>query len=199
MYKVINTIYRLSALVQTQCLRRHFFGGIGKKTIMYQPLRIVNPRNIVIGSNVVIEKGSTLYSVKKYSAKLYNGKISIGDRVYINYGFNATAACSVCIEDDVLIGFNVSIFDFNHDYHDITKNINNTELLVKGPVIIGEKSWIGMNTSILGNVRIGKHCVIAANSVVTRDVDDYCVVAGNPAVLIKNYNHITKKWEEVNE
>ena len=50
---------------------------------------------------------------------------------------------------------------------------------------IGDGSYIGINAVIVGNVRIGKHCVIGANSVVTKDVPDYCVAVGSPARVIK--------------
>lgn len=52
-------------------------------------------------------------------------------------------------------------------------------------VTIGDGSYIGINAVIVGNVRIGKHCVIGANSVVTKDVPDYCVAVGSPARVIK--------------
>lgn len=52
-------------------------------------------------------------------------------------------------------------------------------------VSIGDGSYIGINAVIVGNVKIGKHCVIGANSVVTKDVPDYCVAVGSPARVIK--------------
>lgn len=52
-------------------------------------------------------------------------------------------------------------------------------------VSIGNGSYIGINSVIVGNVTIGKHCVVGANSVVTKDVPDYCVVVGSPARIIK--------------
>lgn len=52
-------------------------------------------------------------------------------------------------------------------------------------VYIGDGSYIGINTVIVGNVKIGKHCVIGANSVVTHDIPDYGVAAGCPAKVIK--------------
>ena len=61
-------------------------------------------------------------------------------------------------------------------------------------MIIGEGSWIGTHCVIIGDVHIGKHYVIAANSVVTKDVPDYCVVEGAPAKIIKKYDFETKKW-----
>lgn len=58
----------------------------------------------------------------------------------------------------------------------------------KGPVIIGSNVWFGDKATILPNVTIGDGAVIAANSVVTKDVPAYSVVAGNPAKIIKQVN-----------
>jgi acetyltransferase-like isoleucine patch superfamily enzyme len=159
----------------------------------------MNPSSISIGNKTVIEKEATLYSIEQFANKRYNGKISIGNNVYINHHFNVTCANCVDIKDDVLIAYNVSIFDFDHDYEDINSNINKTDLIVKGPIIIDEKSWIGMNVAILGKVTIGKHCIIGANSVVIKDIPDYSVAVGNPARVIKSYNKETNKWEKVAE
>lgn len=52
-------------------------------------------------------------------------------------------------------------------------------------VSIGDGSYVGINSVIVGNVNIGKHCVIGANSVVTKDVPEYCVAVGSPAKVIK--------------
>ena len=62
---------------------------------------------------------------------------------------------------------------------------------------IGEGTWIGINAVIVGNIRIGKHCVIGANSVVTKDIPDYCVAVGIPVRVIREYNRVSKKWESV--
>ena len=60
------------------------------------------------------------------------------------------------------------------------------EIVQKGQkVSIEEGSYIGINAVIVGNVKIGKHCVIEANSVVTKDVSDYCVAVGSPARVIR--------------
>lgn len=57
---------------------------------------------------------------------------------------------------------------------------------------IGDETWIGTGVVIASTVTIGKHCVIGANSVVTKDIPDYCVVAGNPCKIIKRYSFETK-------
>ena len=60
------------------------------------------------------------------------------------------------------------------------------KIISKGPVIIGDNVWIGDKVTILSGVRIGNGVVVAANSVVTKDVPEYCVVAGNPARVIRS-------------
>ena len=59
--------------------------------------------------------------------------------------------------------------------------------------MIGDDSWIGENVCIIG-ASIGRHCVIGANAVVTKEIPDYCVAVGNPARVIKRYDFEQKDW-----
>lgn len=61
-------------------------------------------------------------------------------------------------------------------------------------VHIGDGSWIGCHCAIVGDVHIGRHCVVGANSVVTRNVPDFCVVAGAPARIVKRFDLETGEW-----
>ena len=64
-------------------------------------------------------------------------------------------------------------------------------------VTIGDGTWIGINACVMGNVRIGKNCVIGANSVVTGDVPDYAVAVGSPARIVKLLDVESGKWIQV--
>lgn len=78
------------------------------------------------------------------------------------------------------------ITDCDHEYRDINVPVIDQGIVQRGQMVsIGESSYIGINAVIVGNVKIGKHCVIGANSVVTKDVPDYCVAVGSPARVIK--------------
>jgi len=67
-----------------------------------------------------------------------------------------------------------------------------------GRVSIGEGTWIGEHAAIFGDVRIGLHCVVGANSVVTdADVPDYCVVVGAPARIVKRYEPASRTRQPV--
>lgn len=197
MYNLINRIELYLNYLKTLIYYRLFFKGVGYKSVIHAPLKLVNPERIIIGSKTIIEKGATLYCITQFSESTYSGEIVIGDNVYINHHVNITAANRVEIHDDVLMAYNINIFDNDHDYQNIDCNINKTALKVRGPIVIGEKSWIGMNVSILGKVTIGKHCIVGANSLVVQDIPDYCVALGNPAKVIKRYNLMTRQWEKV--
>lgn len=81
--------------------------------------------------------------------------------------------------DYVIIGPNVGIISGNHNVYDIRNHDLNS-------VRIGNYCWIGMNSIILPGVELGDHTVVAANTVVTKSfTDGYCILAGNPAKIIK--------------
>ena len=109
-------------------------------------------------------------------AALHN--LVIGDNVYINSNCLAMARGGITIEDDVLLAANVQLLTNNHDEYD--RNI----LLCK-PIRIRKGAWIGAGASILPGVTIGRHAIVGAGAIVTKDVGDYEVVAGVPAKLIK--------------
>lgn len=92
------------------------------------------------------------------------------------------------IGEKVLLSPNVYITDCDHEYRNIDIPVIDQGITQKGQtVFIGDGSYIGINAVIVGNVKIGKHCVIGANSIVTRDIPDYCVAVGSPAKIIKKY------------
>ena len=102
----------------------------------------------------------------------------------------------ITIDKDAFFGHDVMLLTGSHDY-----NYFGEQRKLRGgggPITIGEGAWIASRAIIIGPCRIGKHAVIGAGSVVTHDVDDYCMVAGNPARIIKRYNHQQKKWDRVN-
>lgn len=90
------------------------------------------------------------------------------------------------------------ITDCDHEYRNVAIPVIDQGIVQNGQkVSIGDGSYVGINAVIVGNVKIGKHCVIGANSVVTKDVPDYCVAVGSPAKVLKRYNSETQQWKSV--
>ena len=106
------------------------------------------------------------------------GSMKIGENVMINSNLLAMARGGITIEDNVMIAANVQLISNNHDPYDLWT-------LSCKPVLIKEYAWIGAGATILPGVCIGKHAIVGAGSVVTKDVPDYAVAVGNPARVIK--------------
>ena len=109
-------------------------------------------------------------------------KIRIGNNVAINQGCYLDGRGGLIIGNNVNIGRNVSIYTASHDY-----NSPGFDYLEKS-VFIESNAWIASNAILLPGIKIGEGAVIAAGSVVTKDVDAYTVVGGNPTKSIKKRN-----------
>lgn len=114
---------------------------------------------------------------------LGGGQISFDNsslNVFQNSGCYFQGFEKITIGKNVWIAQNVGIITANHD-------LNNPDLHAPGkPVVIGDKCWIGMNSVILPGVVLGDNTIVGAGSVVTKSFENgHCVVAGNPAKLIK--------------
>ena len=127
----------------------------------------------------------------------YGGEIKLGEYVYVGVNSNVWSGESVTIGNNVLISHNVNIIDTNsHEIDHIERSERYKSLLINGhpkdktsiitaPIIIEDDVWISFGVTILKNVTIGKGAIIAANSVVTKNVPSFTLVAGNPAIVIK--------------
>lgn len=124
-------------------------------------------------------------TVRSYAKNLVGGTVRIGKGSEIGERCRISIANSLEIGEKVLLSPNVYITDCDHE-RNIDVPVIDQGIVQRGQkVSIGEGSYIGINTVIVGNVKIGKHCVIGANSVVTKDVPDNCVAVGAPARIIK--------------
>ena len=156
-----------------------------------------NPDTIHFGKGVGIGKYSYFLPLKKYAGKEYAPKITIGDECWIGIRNSFAAIEGIVIGNNVLFAGYVHITDHSHGYEDIEKPIAEQCLISKGPVVIEDQCWLGFGCEILSGVHIGKHSIVAARSVVTKNVPAYSIVAGNPAQIVKRYNFESKQWERV--
>lgn len=118
-------------------------------------------------------------------------KISIGNNVVIRPNTMLFAdpkenGAEILIEDKVLIGSGVHFYVINHKFININKPIYDQGHSKSETIILKTGSWIGANAIILPGVTIGKNSVVAAGSIVTKNIPDFKVVAGNPAKIIRH-------------
>ena len=170
------------------------FKRFGKSSII-SPLKIGGAEYIEIGDNVTIHYKGWLTAEKRDDC---TPRLIIEDRTTIGHFSTISCVREVHIGKNVLMADRVYISDNLHGYEDITLPVMDQPTIFKNSVYIGDDSWIGEDVSIIG-AKIGKHCVIGANSVVAKDIPDYCVAVGAPARVIKRYNFETNKWQRVDK
>ena len=137
---------------------------------------------VIIGNNVSILK-NTIIECTGVISQLGEG-IEIGDNVGIAQNCFIQVRGKIKIGNNVIFGPHVSIFSENHNYQNINIPIKDQGASRIG-VIIEDDCWIGSNTIILDGVNIGKGSIIAAGSVVTKDVIPNSIIGGIPGKLIK--------------
>jgi acetyltransferase-like isoleucine patch superfamily enzyme len=158
------------------------------------------PRTYVnVGSKCIINADFIFETEKGY--------IELGNNVHIG---GATFICrsEITVGNDVTMAWGITIYDHdshsvmwekrkndNHQCYDDFRKYNGNNIMQKDwshvnskPINIKDKAWLGFDVTVLKGVTIGEGAVVGAKAVVTRDVPDWCVVAGNPARIIKYLN-----------
>ncbi|MFC4261265.1 acyltransferase [Ferruginibacter yonginensis] len=130
----------------------------------------------------------------------YGGSISIGEDCFVGTGSKIWSGEKVIIGNNVLVSHNVNIIDTNsHEIDALERAATYKKLIIEGhptekgsiqtaPIVIEDYAWISFNATILKGVTVGKGAIVAAGSVVTKDVPPYALVTGNPAKVIKMLN-----------
>jgi acetyltransferase-like isoleucine patch superfamily enzyme len=125
-----------------------------------------------------------------------NPQLKIGDGTSIGNFGHIYATSSIIIKNKVLIADKVYIADNLHGYSNPLIPIIDQPVEQLKEVIIDDGAWIGENVCIIGSC-VGKNSVIGANSVVTKDIPDYCVAVGVPARVIKKFDFESQSWVRV--
>ena len=147
-------------------------------------------RWISIGENTMIAAHVTLSAGMVPDQQMMTDPVVIiGDRCLIGRGSSIVGHYRIDIGDDVYTGMNVYITDQNHGYEDLEMpiGIQNPQ---DDPVVIGSGSWIGSGAVVLPGAQIGKHCVVAANSVVRGHFPPKAVIAGVPAKVVRIHDGV---------
>ena len=144
---------------------------------------LITKRNIILGKTSTFGRGTVFYAPNQ---------MEIGENVYI--GKYCSLETDIEIGNDVLLGNNVGLIGkYDHDFSCIGKSIKDSpwigdpEYQFKGKglkIVIENDVWIGYGSIIVSGVHIGRGAIVAAGSVVLKDVEPYTIVAGNPAKVV---------------
>lgn len=161
--------------------------------------RIDNIQNrrsaLIIGQNSIISGHLLIYG--------HAGSIEIGDWVFVGSGTSIWSAASIIIGNRVLISHNVNILDNNAHPIDAKARAEQSKAILStghprtdpgiesSPIRIGDDAWISYGASILRGTTIGEGAIVGASSLVTRDVEPWTVVVGNPARQIRTLDRPT--------
>lgn len=179
--KSIKLVWGARALVY-----KPFFGEMCFPGYMGKPIFLTGTKNIYIGKNFRIFPGARL-EVQK------NAKLHIEEDVAIAQNIHLTCGRSIKIMSGTCIAANVCITDTIHNYQDINKNVLKQQDSYK-ETLIGQDCFIGYGSVINAGTRLGRHCIVGANSFVSGAFPDNCIIAGNPAKIIKMYSDSESKW-----
>ena len=184
LHAVITHIY-------TGFLRKRF-GALGAGALIaFKAQNLHGLNTVFIGARTKINRGVQLTTW--VSTDGVQGVIRIGENCNIRENAHITALKNITIGNNLLTGTNILIADNSHgrtDYFNMCIAPDDREIISKGTVIIGDNVWIGNNVCIMPGVKIGNGVIIGANSVVTKDIPDYCIAAGIPAKIIKINNEL---------
>lgn len=184
-----NALRSVSSYVYTG-YQSHRFHRWGKGSVMAWGVRLTHPEDISVGEDTEFYREVCLTANNIY----HPGQpvIKIGYHCIIGARTHITAINGIEIGDYLLTGDNVLITDNAHgssNYEMLNIPPTDRSLVSKGGVKIGDYVWVGDKVTILPGVTIGSNVIIGANSVVTTDIPDNCVVAGIPAKMVKRMDN----------
>ncbi len=149
----------------------------------------LNPIDTEKGNKIIRElfgqTGSNFTIVQPFRCD-YGYNITIGDNFFSNFNLTILDCAKVTIGNNVFIGPNVGLFTVNHP---LEFWLRNKELEIAHPITLGDNVWIGGNVVVNPGVTIGDNSVIGAGSVVTKNIPDNVVAAGNPCRIIKQIDN----------
>lgn len=143
-------------------------------------------KGVTLGDNVVVGRNAW-FDISRYTR---DGRISIGDGTQIGRNAVISACKSISIGKKCLISYNVTLVDHDHDIFNPEIAPIEAGITEGKEIVIEDECFIGAHSFILKGVRLGKHCVVGANSVVTKSFPAYSVIAGSPAKLIRMLEEI---------
>jgi acetyltransferase-like isoleucine patch superfamily enzyme len=172
LFRLIGYVISMPARFKGMQFGNNSFIGLGYDWMFSNLSGVSVGNNVLIGANAFFSSNG-------------NSRILIGNNTHIGRNFTASSNQLISIGSNVLMSYGVSILDHDHEFRNIHIAPINAGLTEGKDILIEDDCFIGARAFILKGVHLGRHCVVAANSVVTKSYPSYSVIGGNPAKLIK--------------
>ena len=203
---IFGLVWKVASAGLRGLLHRPFLGGTKGLVLVGPRVKLRNRGHIRLGRNFVIEEGAEVQGLSKNGVRFgdnvtvgalsmirpsgYYGRaigvgLEVGDRSNIGPYAYIGASGGISIGDDVMMGPRVSMFAENHNFAS-TETPMREQGVSLGSIVIEDDCWLAANCVILSGVRIGRGSVVAAGSIVNKDVPPYSIVGGNPARVIRS-------------
>jgi lipopolysaccharide O-acetyltransferase len=168
---------------------------LGPRAIIHRPVWAYGCHLMSIGADSLIQHGASI-SVESTAWDRPAPVLVIGERVGIRPYCTISAAESLIIEDDVIIGAFTGIIDSDHTFALGRPNVMHNPLAT-APVRIGRGSWLAERVAVLRGSTIGRCCIIGANSVVRGEIPDCSIAVGAPARVVGSVEGVDLAAEAV--
>lgn len=172
----------------------HQFARFGARSLIVDPVGVLNPHRIEIGEDVLIHEWAMFSVVESFNGRTHDPHLRIGDRTNFGRGLWLSCVGEIDIGKEVLAGHNVVIADSYHEYEDPHTSIMHQPMAEARAVSIGDGCILCPHVTVTAGVSIGARSFIAPNAVVTQSVGPNSVVAGNPARVIRQWDPEREEW-----
>jgi len=204
----------LTAIIKRNSLLKRFIMALASSDRTKRPRwwvrNLVTPLQVKKGKNTKISELARLDILPNHQFEIGEnsviedfciinnglGNVVLGANVFI--GASNTLIGPIRIADHAMTAQHVVFSGMDHGIADGSQPFR-YQPCTTAEISVGEGSWVGANSVILSGITIGRMAVVAAGSVVTRDVPDHAMVAGNPATIIKRYDLDAKAWIKATE
>lgn len=172
---------------------------IGHDSLIMLPRWLHNRHRIRIGARTTLGRFTVLNPLAGHDDVSYEGRIHIGDDVYIGGYCQIHSMSTLEIGDGSVLSEHVYVSDTSHGLNPLRGPIMAQPLESKGPVRIGKCVFIGFGAAVLPGVTLGDHCVVGTRAVVTHSFPPYSMLVGSPARRVKMFDLETGQWVPVSD
>jgi acetyltransferase-like isoleucine patch superfamily enzyme len=170
------------------------FAHFGKRSLIVSPRGILAPHRIEIGDDVLVHEGAMFSVVESFNGRDHEPWLSIGSGCNIGPRIWFSCVGQIEIGEHTLIAHDVLIADSHHEYQDLDQPIIRQPMAEPAAVKLGAGCYVGAHAAILAGVTVGENSFVGANSVLTSSAPANSVIAGNPARVIRHFDHSHGEW-----